>query len=675
MTTCCCNPRPRACSRERYLEVDGVGALLKRPSDWWLRPSSTAGVDGGPFQMNHLQIPTIGSLDSSALFRDTPVPDRYGSDFAYLGWKDTGQGWAFGSADNFTWDITVNTDASGFSSKQWEFRGIVFDSSWAPEDDYGNSSSPLNFCYVWRFQWRRDSIDYTADVYIPESPLRDWDTKGKGIAGPYVMFKGRKYTCTTTRDTVVDIGDSFEESTNGDPNDLILGTFPLDLVYGAIAWQEPDIQGTTTTSAGTTTTSGNDRWAIAFSFTPSGKYDYLCYANKGTDAGLVPVVGRWQFRSSCDETQSYSVSDFGSTQIKHHTCTDYAKEWRVDSAFPSDVSQPFSSSQEASCAIGSTTTTGEVFKPWTYADDCNLDDFDCIGRNDENHWATPINCLYTVTANGRTWSLLGNFISSGGSYRTRTHRVAAAYYRTYRYDKSPIGDLRIINRIVGTETEPWLVLRLGFVRKVKKAFGSDYLPGYFAAYGMNIADYGAVDFIRDADVEMSRIWQYGEDIHLCNDLELIDKREHQDHNYPMVSGFTGQVFPASGFEVYTSHPYEKGRITVVQFYNTSNRDKYTHEWFDLGKLKTGVDTTPSTYAATFTKYDKDAIPAKWSSMASGSKDAWIMTDPKYVTRPMCSTIEDAPTDQELEDLPPGDYSVTVSEYWVDYPATITLEAK
>lgn len=674
---CCCNRAVRACWRQSYLELDGYGASLQSIGE--------AGMFGiqlewfGSLAWGHAHIPVMAKRgtnleehDWSGLFDGVFGSSYYATDWCWLQYnpftKSHGHATPLflSASDNVSWSITRNGDASGFTNRSWSFLGVHF------SDTFGSQSR--NHFYVYQFSFTWGGTNYSAVIYIPEAPGRNWDTHGFGETGGYVIFQGVRYSMTDTFHANPPSG-AYEHS--GVPiggNMMSFATF-FSQVSSTIRWVYPDAGTTTTTVAGTTTTHDIDIWQIDITWSANKLFDFLCHTDKGQVDGLCALAGSYKYRNNCDEAQDYSaaVAAHSSVLIKKQACS--AESIAEGELQPLVNHSLYTTPQDTSC-VGQDVTTTTPDGCWAWSPpSCQLS---CIDRVNEPMWLTPISCKYQVSAHDRTWELFRSGGSSpfsgltASNRKTRWQRLAGGLQ--YNTDSAPHAELCVVNRIDGANTAPWLVLKLGVVQT--KLFG-EYVPSrlrwtlWLAAYGRDLTSDLTVDLIRGQDLSMSRIWQYGESPDYCNDLEITDYRSHQQHNHLSGIGSGFEVFFGGPLEMY--HPYSGVSLNIA-------------EWLLQSTTTTsgGSLYTPESYAGEFTLWPSISdVPAPWSCYRStlfGYSKADYLTSPTYITRPICATIDDGLTPEELYDARPDPGNpevtvpVTVYEHWIDMPASVVLEA-
>lgn len=666
---CCCKNRVPACNRDSFIEVQGIGAQLKS-LDYTLQSPFA-----NPFFFGQAYSPALANVDisdDSGLFGGTVVSKSYhATDFVWIQYHSSTRGAPLSYHDNLVWSITRNGSSAGFSNRTWSFRGIEF----LPEFQWHwYKQGRANHAYVLRFNWTFNAVNYSADIYIPEQPLRDWSNPylTNGLAGGFVMFQGRKYTFDYHIDpTQTDFADL---PPPGPQNSLRIFTDTANKIYMEFDFAFPD--DTTTSAGSTTTTQNSEHYAIAIEYKLSGARDYLLHADKGQTTGFVPVVGAYKYKTNCKETQNYPVSGFPTdVLIKPSACSEASLALMDSTRRRSNVFHtPFLSGVSSTC-VGSnvTTTTQDDCYVYEVPTDCDLP---CIDAVDEASWLTPISCAYNVSAHDITWNLFANSSSDIAiSPKRRLLRIASEYYWNYRTNGAPIADLLVVNRISGTSTEPWLILKLGVSIQFRYGWGGvGYFNFWLAAYGLNISypSYGSVDLIRDSNVTMSRVWQYGEDLDYCNELDLLDFRAYQQHNYKSKSLW---VNAESGFSSYGTdqyHPYD--------WSSTFNSEKPSHPkfFFDVGSWLKSTSTTtsggdlyyPNTFSGQFTRFS--STPDQYQCI--NTSRGWYLTDPEWIRRPHCTIADDGLTDSQLYSQGFGSIPVDYTEYWLDMPATVELEA-
>lgn len=666
----CCNKTVRACSRRSYLEVDGYGAELVSIGG--------AGIPGfnadqfGTLEWGNAHIPKLHKRDGrtdprdwSGLYDGLFASSYFATDWCWLQYKGpTRVGQArtsmfMGESDRLEWAISRNGDTSGFTNKSWQFLGVHF------SDTFGVSAS--NHFYVQRFQWTWSGTNYTADVYIPEAAGRDWDNWGYGETGGYVLFNGKRYSMDATYHGNPPPG-AFSGGGGSGGNSMAFVTY-FSLVGGTVLWRYPDA-GTTTTDAGggTTTTHDIDVWKLDLEWTASNLYDYLCHTYKGQVDGLCEIVGRHKYRRDCDEVQNYSsvVPAHTTTYIKKLDCSQLAKE--DDSTLP-PYTVPhtvFTTPADTSCVGQVTTTTGDVCDLWS-PPLCSLS---CFSGVNEPIWGVPVNCKYEVTAHNTTWELYRSwgepFTPSHSARKAREFVIAKS--RLFRTEFAPHAILSVVNSSQFSETSPFLVLKLG-VQRLRRfgefGTGRDYFTQWLAAYSYDLSASKTVDLIRDSNLVMNRVWQYGEPPpDYCNELQISDYRGDQQHN---INGAGGGFVLSFGF-LTLQHPYR----TLI---------------FDIAEWLTGTTTTPSSQSGQFSLWGAAVdVPVPYSCIGplgtpNGFNPIAFITDPFHLDRPVCSLIDDGLTDEQLYDSipnagdPPAIVPMTVYEYWIDMPASVTLGAK
>lgn len=680
----CCRKTVRACYRRSYLEVDGYGASLTGIGG--------AGYFGanlkayGALSWSHAWVPLVRNYipngaptDWSGLYEGL-FPARsgapyYGSDWVWLqyqGPRSSGSpvapGLFFSAADGLEWAVTRNDDPSGFTNKSWAFLGIQFSESFDRQS--------YNHFYVYQFQWTWGGSDHTAVVYIPEAPGRNWEVHGNGETGGYVIFNGVRYSMTDTYHANPPPG-AYEHG--GAPlvgNSMAFVVF-LSQVTAGIKWAYPDAGTTTTTALGTTTTHDIDVWSIQLQWVASHLYDYLCHADKGAVDGFVPVVGSYRYRSKCDEVQDYSsaVLSHSAVYIKKLSCSDAAVEEGGDSnTYNPELRHTAYTYPMASLCVGhdvTTTTLGDC-GVWSPPVSCNLG---CIDWIAEPMWNTPVPCKYTVSAHDRTWELFRSWGSvpiypdSGiGLSAKKSRYTVIAKGNQFRTDLAPHAELSVVNRVDGLQTRPWLVLKLGVVlKRWAGLFSFNYDSVWLGVYAYDLTSDKTIDILRHADVTLGRVWQYGEPADYCNELAIPDYRGQQNMQQwsRIVSG-----------PIVLDHPYQE----YASDYFGGLRTTPSAPIFDIGAWLLSSTTTsaggdlysPATYSGEFTLWGQQ------SDSPCGQPHE--ITSPDYITRPICSMIDDGLSPQELEESRPipGDPAVVVPftchEYWIDMPASVVLEA-
>lgn len=668
---CCCNRAVRACWRQSYLELDGYGASLQSIGQ--------AGLFGiqlewfGSLAWGHAHIPSMAKRgtnleehDWSGLFDGIFGSSYYATDWCWLQYnpftKSNGNATPLflSASDNVLWSISRNGDESGFTNKSWSFLGVHF------SDTFGSQSR--NHFYVYQFNFTWGGTDYSAVVYIPEAPGRNWETHGYGETGGYVVFQGVRYSMADTFHANPPSGAYEHSGVTIGGNSMSFTTF-FSQVSSTIRWVYPDAGTTTTAVAGTTTTHDIDIWQIDITWSANKLFDFLCHTDKGQVDGLCALVGSYRYRNNCDEVQDYSaaVGELSSVLIKKQTCS--AASIDEGELQPLVNHSLYTTPQDTSC-VGQDVTTTTPDGCWTWSPpSCQLS---CIDGVNEPMWLTPISCKYQVSAHDRTWELFrsyGHPVNSGPNARKpRSYQLARG--DSQNTTGAAHASLSVVNRIDGSVTAPWLLLKLGVVHDVPEGLGFTQEVLWLAAYGRDLTTDLTVDLIRGQDLNMSRIWQYGETPDYCNDLEITDYRDQQQHNWLAGIGSGFEVFLGGPLEMY--HPYREVSLNIA-------------EWLLQSTTTTsgGSLYTPESYAGEFTLWaEQGDVTEPWSCYQStiGYSKADYLTSPTYITRPVCSVIDDSLTPEELYDARPDPGNpevtvpVTVSEHWIDMPASVVLEA-